>query len=343
MSDIFELAGGFFLGKYIAGEIDIFDGDKSITKYNQARMQFQVENYNKALKLINLSMDLSTTYSNQFHLKGQILYSLGKYKSAIKNFKFGIELNNFQGIRTVAEIIESFVHLGLCKYALDDYKNAIEDFTKVLEMLETYKNDFRNKFTKDEVASIKNLSFYCRGISLANLELYNEAIEDFERVTHTENQSDMEVLYYNIAISYLSLGKFENALNVFDELIKTVKTDEIYFYNRGITKYQLDNYEEVIDDLDKAIALGLDNSNVLFYRGLSKYYIDDFQGAINDLDKALDKAIWDENIVEEEPYIVRGLCYYNLGDLHKAKRNFEKALLINPDRSDVLEDLKLMQ
>ena len=74
MSDIFGFAGSFLLAKYIVGDIDIFDNEKSATKFNQALMQFQAENYNKALKLVNLSMDLSTTYSDQFFLKGLIKY-----------------------------------------------------------------------------------------------------------------------------------------------------------------------------------------------------------------------------------------------------------------------------
>ena len=344
MSDIFGFAGGFLLGKYILGEIDIFDNEKSATKHNQALMQFEAENYNKALKLINLSMDLSTTYSDQFLLKGLIKYFLGKYKSAIKNIQFGLELNNFYGIRTVAKFIQSYMYLGLSKVLIEDYENAIEDFNKALEMLETYKNDYRNKYTKEEAADAKNLIFYYRGISRSNLELHDGAIEDFENITHLECEIQMEGLYYYIGLSYFNLGRFENALNVFDELIKTSKTDESHFYNRGITKYNLENYVEAVDDLDKAIELGLNNSDIFYYRGKSKFFIEDFQAAIIDMDKATDKDIWeDQNIVEEDPYIVRGICYYNLGDIDNAQKNLEKAILLNPDRSDVLEELRLIK
>ena len=264
---------------------------------------------------------------------------MGKYKSAIKNFQFGLELNKFYGIRTVASIIESFKFLGLCKVFIDDYENAIEDFNKALEMLETYKNDFRNKYTKNDEKDTKNLIFYYRGLSMSELELHNEAIEDFEKITHFEYQSDLECVYFCIGNSYFSLGKYENALNAFDELIKIAKTDENHFYNRAHTNFNLENYEEAIDDFDKAIELGLNNSDVLYYRGKSKFFIEDLQGAIIDMDKARDKDTWDTNIVEEEPYILKGICYYNLGDLNESQKNLEKAVLINPDCSDVLEEL----
>ena len=337
MSFIFEFTGGFLLGKYLLGEIDIFDDEKSLTKYNQALLQFQSGNNNKALQLINHSMEMATPLSNHFLLKGLIKYDLGKYKSAIRNIEAGINLENY-AFRSIGDKVLSLFILGLSRYQLEDYKNAIKDFHNALDILETYEKDFRLRFTKEEKIYFRNIIFFHIGALMHYLENHKEAINNFEKVTDLElsfEKDEIEFFYEVRGLSFLSEDKFENALNDFDKLIEINKTSASHFFNRGCAKFHLVNYKKAIKDFDKAIELGKNDYEIYFNRGLSKFNLENYEGAIHDMNYANEK-----NICEEDPLIIRGYSYYYLGDSYNARKNFSEALIINPSNFEVRENLK---
>ena len=330
------LTGGFLLYKYLRWELN---NDRSLSKYNEAVMQFKENNFSKALNLINHSMEIATPLSNHFILKGMLKYQLGKYKSAIRNIEAGINLNKYALI-TIHDKIQGFFHLGLSRVQLKDYKNAIKDFYNALDVLETYKKDFRCSFTKKEEINIRNCIFLNLGATMHFLRNDKEAINNLEKIIDFDSafeEDEREWSYEVRGLSFLNEGKFEDALNDFEKLIEINQTSE-NFFSRGLANYSLVKYENAIKDFDKAVKLGKNDFEVFFKRGLSKFNLENYEDAIHDMDYAIAK-----DICEESPLEIKGYSYYYLGDFYNARKNLEEVLIISPHNNEVREHLKLIK
>ena len=175
-------------------------------------------------------MEIATPLSNHFILKGIIKYQLGKYKSAIKNIEAGINLDNYALI-TIHDRMQGFLHLGLSRVQLKDYKNAIKDFYKALDILETYKKDFRCKVTKKEEIIIRNNIFLGLGETMHFLRNDKEAINNLEKIIDFDSafeKDEREWAYEVRGSSFLNEGKFEDALNDFEKLMKLIKPQKTF-------------------------------------------------------------------------------------------------------------------
>ena len=61
--------------------------------------------------------------------------------------------------------------------------------------------------------------------------------------------------YYNDGISYLDLGKYDEAIKAFTKAIELDPGTSAIYYNRGTAYFVLEDYQKAIDDYSKAIKL----------------------------------------------------------------------------------------
>ena len=61
--------------------------------------------------------------------------------------------------------------------------------------------------------------------------------------------------YYNDGVSYLDLGKYDEAITAFTKAIEIDPKTSAIYYNRGTAYFVLEAYQKAIDDYSKAIEL----------------------------------------------------------------------------------------
>ncbi len=89
--------------------------------------------------------------------------------------------------------VEDYFNKGIEKFDLRDYKGAIEEFTKAIEL-----NDL--KFPE---------AYFNRGVAKFKLEDYKGAVIDYAKAI--ENKPDYAKAYYNRGVAKIKLGEKESA------------------------------------------------------------------------------------------------------------------------------------
>lgn len=231
-----------------------------------------------------------------------------------------------------------FFRRGTAKYRLEDYKNAIYDLNKAIEI----KSDFAP-------------SFETRGIIKRVSGDYIGAIEDFNKSIALDNSSAH--CFANRAYTKKELNDFQGAL---DDYNKAIELDPINAHNlasRAILKEGFEDIKGAIEDMDKAISIENDNRDFYTVRGFYKEKDGDIEGAKEDMIiieklESQRKDIWEEKIfplfnanewqellnitnicVSEFPewdtgFFYRGIAKEKIGDLQGAKEDKLKVKML---------------
>lgn len=125
----------------------------------------------------------------------------------------------------------------------------------------------------------------------------------------------------NNVFDYLKNNKYNESLNLFNDLIKRNDTISNFYYGRGVAYLYLDNYDNAIDDFQKTIKLNPSSVDALY--GLAVVYIklEEYETAKHFLDKAIDI---DSNYYEL--FYVRGLLNYLQNNYKNAINDFNYIL-----------------
>ncbi len=97
----------------------------------------RAERYQDAINILDKIPETSDFFESSFELKGKCLLNIKKYSDAIQAFKKAIKFkqedikNSSDKIYVESSISEIYNYIGKCKWHLDDYLGAIEDFDKV--------------------------------------------------------------------------------------------------------------------------------------------------------------------------------------------------------------------
>lgn len=111
---------------------------------------------------------------------------------------------------------------GLIEYDLGNYETAIQYFNTSLAALPESPSLFENR---------ANLYFY-RGTSILNLEEYERAIQDFDKVIQINPQ--YAAAYGNRGNAYYNLEEYERAIQDYDQVITINPQDTVAYNNRGV-------------------------------------------------------------------------------------------------------------
>ncbi|PSB04588.1 tetratricopeptide repeat-containing S1 family peptidase [Merismopedia glauca] len=200
------------------------------------------------------------------------------------------------------------------KYEKGNYQEAIENYTKAIEIDPQYTNAYNN-----------------RGIAYGNLGNYQQAISDYARAIAL-NPQDPDA-YYNRGNAYDDLGEYQKAISDYDRAITLNPQDLEAYNNRGIAYRKLGDYQKAISDYNRAIALNPRSPNPYYNRGIAYTNVGEYQKAISDYDLAI--AL---NPKSSNAYYNRGIAYGNLGEYQKAISDYDRAIALNPKSSNTYDN-----
>ena len=157
---------------------------------------------------------------------------------------------------------------SLDKSKAKDYKGALDDLNKAIEMEPTGQYYYNRAYTK------------------SMMEDYKGSIEDFNKTIE---------LQYRLASAYYERGYCKDKLNDFEGTIadytSAINTKANYldaYNNRAFTYYNHKKYDEALKDYNKVIELDPKYVSAYISRGFLKYSIRDPKGACADWQKAYD-------------------------------------------------------
>lgn len=163
-----------------------------------------------------------------------------------KNYKEIIKICNDILNKNEDEI--AYFYRGFSRSSVGQYKEAIEDYDKTIELNQNNKNIYSN-----------------RGNCKYNIQQYKEAIKDYDKAI--ELNPNNEKAYYNKGLAKARLKLHEESVECYNKAIDLNQEYYKAYFNRYISQYNLKEYEKAIKDYKKLI-------DVLRNKLIEKYELD---------------------------------------------------------------------
>ena len=189
-------------------------------KYNQ---------YEKALKDFNMSIQLDPTYAKTYTNRGNILSIYNRHEEALKDYTKAIELNS--------GYFDAYFNRAICYSMKQEFNNAFKDYDKALEI------------KPDNVKIHMN-----RAYTYVQVKEFEKAIKDCN-VVLAVNPKNGNCYFYR-ALAYHQKNEFNKAIQDYTNAIQLNTSAPAAYYNRSIAYNSLGNYKQALQDALKAKQLG---------------------------------------------------------------------------------------
>jgi Flp pilus assembly protein TadD len=112
----------------------------------------------------------------------------------------------------------------------------------------------------------------------------------------------------------------QNALQYWNEALKTDSTSAEAYNNRGLALYNLNEHQRAIEDFSRAIQTKSDYAEAYNNRANVHYKLGNYQAALMDYNRSLEA-----NPDYARARLNRGLAYYQMGETDQACSDFDQA------------------
>ena len=126
-------------------------------------------------------------------------------------------------------------------------------------------------------------------------------------------------------------GKFEEAIEKFDEAINTDKNKAEYHFYKGKALRQLKRYEEAIEEFNKAIKLDGNNRDYHIDKGITLSLMKRYEEAIEEFNKALESGKKDD---DPRLHYYKGITLSEMKKLDDAIKEFDEAIRLDKEDPD---------
>lgn len=168
-------------------------------------------------------------------------------------------------------------------------------------------------------------AFFMRGRRALSDGKYSQAIENFNVLVRLDSTD--YYTYFFRGIAKYNLGDLRGAKADFDKSVEINPVFTSGYHYRGITESRFGNYEDALNDIQHAISLRPGFIGLYFSRGVTYFLSQQFENAVKDFDRYIRKEPKDPS-----GYLNRGASYLFLGDTTKALNDYNKAIRL--DRYD---------
>ena len=319
--------------KSLTEDISYFlkDGEESQLYHWQPRQQNQRIIAQQSIFLFgNYKFDPDDVCIIKEDCKEDILNELQQVSGITKDRMFP----DFEGFAIVrseevpyTELTHSeFKERGILAYERADYRDAISDFDRVL-----------NLNNKDHEVH------YLRGNSKSQLKFYSDAADDYTNAI--DLKPDEPDYHFQLGMAKYDMEEFEEAKKSFSNAIVLKSDDGGYYRMKGRACYEIKEYEEAIDCFDRAINLESNiSADTYYWRGMAKYDASRHSEAIDDFTLAINLTPQDAKF-----YRARGMVKRWMDNFKEANDDFQTALKFAEEIKDasvidqINRDLRMMQ
>ena len=219
--------------------------------------KYELKNYEDAINDFKESISLNPEYTPCYYFIADCKYELKNYAGAVLDLNSAIELADKQNKngKYFNRMDEFFADSGddllyglrgQCKYEMDYYKDAIEDFNKAIKINPT--NDlylFHRAECKYELKDDKGA-----------LDDLNKLLKIYPSYLGFSFRGDVKI----------NLEDHEGAIEDFNKAIEINPNIYIDYECRGKCKLKLKQYTNAIEDFNKAIEINSDNKKSIEFK-----------------------------------------------------------------------------
>ncbi|MTI20788.1 tetratricopeptide repeat protein [Fulvivirga sp. RKSG066] len=249
----------------------------------------------KAIELLNQCIAIDSTYSEAYFHRGITYFKLGKYDSALSDFK---TTQGYQPERSILWMYRGFTHRnqgntdlalscfsnyisqnpqdtsayayilkGKMKYELGDFDGAVNDYDMAVKL-----KPFEEKYQ------------YYKFIALFEAGKYKEALEAVTKLI--EINPDFYGYYFYKGNVYKEMESYDSAIFMYNiAIIKNYQNADSY-YERASCFVEKDEYNKALEDYNTAIVLKPNDGTFFSARGNCKFEMGLKKSACKDWDEA---------------------------------------------------------
>lgn len=332
---------------YLTKACPLVDGDTAEAKLELANRHRRRGRLETAMKYLNEAIKIDKKSAASHTTRGWTFFEIGDFATAVADFDKAIELDDSD--------VEAWRGRAAAHRRLGDFEKAYSDISRAIAQDATRAD-----------------SYNARAIIEENRERFDRALKDYARAISLDSKNPLYLA--NRADLYLKQQQYDLAKDDLTVALELAPDSAWVQQLMGLVYYRLKKYQEADPYLRRAVEL--DSSNAGFVadfaenaqavpdhdQGIARWtrYIElnpkypyayfsrawslrrrhKLDAALDDLDKAIELA------GAESPafyYQERALVYQDLGKSELAKRDFDKASELDPEKyganqTPVLED-----
>jgi tetratricopeptide (TPR) repeat protein len=168
---------------------------------------------------------------------------------------------------------------------------------------------------------------YNIGISFIQTGSYQEALTYLNKAL--DENPDHEPVLYDIAFCFEKVGNDAKAIEYYNKYLDIDPFSESAWYNLGIIYNRLEDYAKAIDAYDFALAIDANYSAAIFNKANALSAIERFQDSISTYH---DYLKIDPDSVDAHLYLAD--CYFQLDEYENAGLYYDKTLIMEPNCAD---------
>ncbi len=215
---------------------------------------------------------------------------------------------------------------------LEEIENTNPDVMMMLGTCHNMKGEYHlasEYFEKAEQYAFEDRDelLYNIGISFIQTGAYDEALAYLKKALN-ENPEHEPVLY-DLAFCYEKVGDDAKAIEYYNKYLDIDPFSESAWYNMGIIYNRQEEFAKAIDSYDYALAIDENYSAAIFNKANALSAIERFQESI---DAYHDYLKLDPDSVDAHLYLAD--CYFQIDDYANAGLYYNKTLKIEPNCSD---------
>ena len=288
--------------------------------------------FDKAQEVLKRAYDIDNSNPLTIFNLGILNQTIGNYKEALNYFQTAYQIE--PSVTMLTSLASCALKAGEFALASVMYKNLVMiypnnsdyrySYVEALENIREYKEALDNVnflLSLDE----KNIDLIKKkGSLLRRLGFCNEAIDVLNTLLK-RGKIDVE-LYYNLAYSYVELGDYDNAKEMFKKCIILEPNNPYAHKDLGVLYLKMNCYDWAVDEMLEAIELESDVSEFHYSLGVSYLML----SKINEGKNALLEALkYEPDNVDALAFL--GYAYLLEKDYANSLTALQKALSLEPD------------
>lgn len=269
------------------------DPNAAFNVYSEAQELYLEEQYDEALRRVDIAIKRNPFIAQFYHLKGDILFKKEHFGDALKSYREVVSIRSHNP--------EIFEKMGLASSRLGAYEEAIQYHKKALAQnpkrieinLKIAQNyhwmnqyqlayNFAENYNKKAVLSDKRRDpeyFRIMGNLAYDQHAYKEAKENYEfffsEVTAAEAWEAKALLH-----TYMELSQIEKAYRFLTNRANAwLPEGDVHFF-RGLYYYKIDNFKDARFQLELALKARSNEKDVYLYLGRLYYAAGETQKAL---------------------------------------------------------------
>ena len=160
---------------------------------------------------------------------GNTLTDLGRYSEAIDYFTRTLAIEH--------DYVEGYINRGVAYWYLQKYDEALPDFTRA------------TRYARLQVQARNN-----KALAELALDRKEEALRTINELLDNPRGGDIAPALNTKGSILYQMGKYDEALSIFNEAIRKFGEQAEYCYNRGLVYHKQKKYDLAITDYDRAIS-----------------------------------------------------------------------------------------